>query len=204
MLMKSLASKLTARTTSRLVTQTALKGLSARIATRALSTIPPKFDPKTDPAMLKASFREKLQAERNQALQGGGKTRIDKIHARGSLTARERLELLFDPGTFTEIDQLKAHRCTQFGMDKMNFPGDGIVTGHGMIHGRVVYAFSQDFTVRLAVICLENVKICSSNSITWASSSHYRSWEDPFPKLTPRKWSRLWKWPCGSAHPSSV
>ena len=137
---------------SRLVSRTARYGLGATLSSswRGLATTAPPqaFNLKTDPTMLKASFRERLQAERKAALEGGGQARIDKIHKRGSLTARERLELLFDPGTFNEVDQLKAHRCTQFGMDAKNYPGDGIVTGNGMIHGRVVYAFSQDFTVR--------------------------------------------------------
>jgi propionyl-CoA carboxylase beta chain len=79
--------------------------------------------------------------------EGGGTARIDKQHARGSLTARERVELLFDVGTFRELDPLKRHRCTEFGMQHHHHPGDGIVTGHGQIHGRTVYAFSQDFTV---------------------------------------------------------
>ena len=69
---------------------------------------------------------------------GGGQARIDKQHAKGSLTARERMELFFDSGSFTEIDQLKAHRCSEFGMDKKHFPGDGIVTGHGTVNGRTV------------------------------------------------------------------
>jgi len=100
-----------------------------------------------DPSILKAAFRERLAQERAQALLGGGTKRIHKQHARGSLTARERIELLFDTNTFHEIDQLKAHRCTEFGMDAKQFPGDGIVAGHGKINGRTVYAFSQDFTV---------------------------------------------------------
>ena len=97
--------------------------------------------------MIKLKFRERLKEERAKALQGGGANRIERQHAKGSLTARERLELLLDEGSFVELDQLKAHRCHEFGMDKVDFPGDGIVTGHGKINGRVVYVFSQDFTV---------------------------------------------------------
>ena len=74
---------------------------------------------------------------------GGGLQRIQRQHERGSLTARERLDLLFDAGTFQEVDQLKAHRCTEFGMADKQYPGDGIVTGHGLVNGRHVYAFSQ-------------------------------------------------------------
>lgn len=98
-----------------------------------------------DPSIIKAKFRERLAKEREKALLGGGPKRILKQHTRGSLTARERIELLFDDNTFQELDQLKAHRCTEFGMDdeSKQFPGDGIVTGHGLVNGRVVYAFSQ-------------------------------------------------------------
>lgn len=149
MMMKGAIRQLSRST--KLVSRTARFGLGATLPSRALAT-PPPFNLKTDPTMLKAAFRERLKAERAKALEGGGQARIDKIHKRGSLTARERLELLFDPGTFTEVDQLKAHRCTQFGMDAVNYPGDGIVTGHGLIHGRVVYAFSQDFTVRALLV----------------------------------------------------
>jgi Carboxyl transferase domain len=100
-----------------------------------------------DPSLIKGAFRQLLAEERQKALLGGGIKRIEKLHARGSLTARERLELLFDAGTFQELDQLKSHRCTEFDMDKSHIPGDGIVTGHGLVDGKLVYAFSQDFTV---------------------------------------------------------
>jgi hypothetical protein len=109
-----------------------------------------KQDPQTiprDPSLIKGAFRQQLAEERQKALLGGGVKRIEKLHARGSLTARERLELLFDVGTFQELDQLKSHRCTEFDMDKLHIPGDGIVTGHGLVDGKLVYAFSQDFTV---------------------------------------------------------
>lgn len=102
-----------------------------------------------DPSLMKAAFRERLEEETQKALKGGGRARIDKQHAKGSLTARERIEILFDEGSFHELDQLKSHRCVEFGMnaESKQFPGDGIVTGHGLINGRLVYAFSQDFTV---------------------------------------------------------
>eukprot|EP00550_Attheya_septentrionalis_P003579 CAMPEP_0198300932 /NCGR_PEP_ID=MMETSP1449-20131203/49976_1 /TAXON_ID=420275 /ORGANISM="Attheya septentrionalis, Strain CCMP2084" /LENGTH=572 /DNA_ID=CAMNT_0044002887 /DNA_START=99 /DNA_END=1817 /DNA_ORIENTATION=+ len=102
---------------------------------------------KQSPGEIKAEFRKQWEAQEERAKLGGGLERIDKQHARGSLTARERLEVLFDPGTFRELDMLKAHRCTEFGMSQQHYPGDGVVTGHGRVHGRVVYAFSQDFTV---------------------------------------------------------
>jgi Carboxyl transferase domain len=79
-----------------------------------------------DPSEIKKKFRTLLAEEREQAKLGGGMNRIQKQHKRGSLTARERLELLYDNGTFHELDQLKAHRCTEFEMDEKKFPGDGI------------------------------------------------------------------------------
>src|SRR5690606_36306772 len=78
---------------------------------------------------------------------GGGEKRIASKHSKGKLTARERIELLFDKGTFEEIGMLVQHRSTNFGLDKQVFLGDGVVTGYGKVDGRMVYAFSQDFTV---------------------------------------------------------
>jgi len=90
---------------------------------------------------------EKLQDLERQADLGGGEERLRKQHEQGKLTARERVELLFDPGTFEEVDKLVTHRCTDFGMEKQIIPGDGVVSGRGLVNGRVVYAFAQDFTV---------------------------------------------------------
>ncbi len=90
---------------------------------------------------------KQLQTLRQKALLGGGAERISKQHAKGKLTARERVELLLDPGTFEELDMLVTHRTTDFGMDSQTFLGDGVVTGYGLIDGRLVYVFSQDFTV---------------------------------------------------------
>ena len=78
---------------------------------------------------------------------GGGESRIQKQHEAGKLTARERMDLLFDPGSFEEIDKLVTHRCRDFGMDEQAVPGDGFVTGRGYVNGRLVFAFAQDFTV---------------------------------------------------------
>jgi propionyl-CoA carboxylase beta chain len=78
---------------------------------------------------------------------GGGEERLRKQREAGKLTARERVELLFDPGTFEEIDKFVTHRCRDFGMDEQVVPGDGVVAGYGRVNGRVVYAFAQDFTV---------------------------------------------------------
>jgi propionyl-CoA carboxylase beta chain len=78
---------------------------------------------------------------------GGGEARQARQHEAGKLTARERIDLLFDPGTFEEVDKLVTHRCRDFGMDQQIVPGDGVVAGHGLVDGRQVFAFAQDFTV---------------------------------------------------------
>ena len=88
-----------------------------------------------------------LETRREKAREGGGQKRIDAQHAKGKLTARERVELLLDEGSFEEFDMFVAHRCTDFGMEKQTYPGDGVITGWGTINGRQVYVFSQDFTV---------------------------------------------------------
>ena len=90
---------------------------------------------------------EQLEARRAEARLGGGAIRIEAQHAKGKLTARERIELLLDEGSFEEFDMFVAHRCTDFGMDAVKMPGDGVVTGWGTVNGRQVYVFSQDFTV---------------------------------------------------------
>ena len=89
---------------------------------------------------------ERLEAMRAEALKGG-EARIEAQHGKGKLTARGRLQLLLDPGTFQEMGQLVTHRSTNFGLDKQKFLGDGVVTGYGKVNGRLVYVFSQDFTV---------------------------------------------------------
>jgi propionyl-CoA carboxylase beta chain len=90
---------------------------------------------------------EELERRKQQSELGGGQARIDRQHNEGKLTARERIALLFDPGSFQELDQLVTHRSTDFGLDKQRVPGDGVVTGYGNVQGRLVYAFAQDFTV---------------------------------------------------------
>ena len=90
---------------------------------------------------------EKLEQKRAAARLGGGQKRIAAQHSKGKLTARERLELLLDEGTFEEWDMFVEHRCHDFGMQDLRVPGDGVVTGYGMINGRLVFVFSQDFTV---------------------------------------------------------
>jgi len=90
---------------------------------------------------------ERLERMRAEAQLGGGPVRIERQHAWGKLTARERLDLLLDPGSFVELDAFVTHRATEFGLDRQHFLGDGVVTGHGTIDGRLVFVFSQDFTV---------------------------------------------------------
>ena len=88
-----------------------------------------------------------LEEKRALARAGGGERRVEAQHGKGKLTARERLELLFDPGSFEEWDMFVEHRCQDFGMESQKIPGDGVVTGYGTVTGRLVFAFSQDFTV---------------------------------------------------------
>jgi propionyl-CoA carboxylase beta subunit len=88
-----------------------------------------------------------LEEKRAAARLGGGQTRIDNQHAKGKLTARERIELFLDPDSFEEWDMFVEHRCADFAMEKQKVPGDGVVTGYGMVNGRLVFVFSQDFTV---------------------------------------------------------
>ncbi|ERP97682.1 methylmalonyl-CoA carboxyltransferase [Labrenzia sp. C1B10] len=88
-----------------------------------------------------------LEQRRETARLGGGQRRIDGQHAKGKLTARERIEILLDEGSFEEFDMFKQHRCTDFGMEEQHIPGDGVITGWGTVNGRTVYVFSKDFTV---------------------------------------------------------
>ena len=92
-------------------------------------------------------IRKRIRDLSAQAEVGGGERRIQRQHDAGKLTARERIDLLLDPGTFTELDRLKTHRCTDFGMEANRIPGDGVVTGFGKLDGRTVFVFAQDFTV---------------------------------------------------------
>jgi propionyl-CoA carboxylase beta chain len=91
---------------------------------------------------LKTIFRKRLEESKESALLGGGQVRIDKQHKGGKLTARERLSLLLDEGSFREYDMLVTHRCEEFGMEKDKPLGDGVVTGHGLIHGRKVLIYN--------------------------------------------------------------
>lgn len=97
--------------------------------------------------MNKQERREKLIRKREQSLLGGGEKRIEAQHSKGKLTARERLDYFLDKGSFEEIGAFVKHRSTDFGLDKQHYLGDGVVTGYGTVNGRLVYVFSQDFTV---------------------------------------------------------
>ena len=90
---------------------------------------------------------EELGRRREASRMGGGAEAIERQHKKGKLTARERIDLLVDAGSFTEIDPFVTHRCADFGMEKKKIPGDGVVTGHALVEGRPIFLFSQDFTV---------------------------------------------------------
>ena len=94
-----------------------------------------------------SSIRQQLADKRQAALDGGGARRVEAQHAKGKLTARERLQVLFDPDTFEEWDMFVEHDCNDFSMEQNKVPGDGVAIGSGTVNGRLVFAFSQDFTV---------------------------------------------------------
>jgi propionyl-CoA carboxylase beta chain len=104
----------------------------------------------------------KIQARR----EGGGAERLERQHREGKLTARERVELLLDEGTFEELDKLVEHRCLDFGMAEQKVPGDGVVSGYGKVDGRLVYVFAQDFTVFGGSLSETNARR-SARSWTW-------------------------------------
>src|ERR1700740_152208 len=90
---------------------------------------------------------EGLEKRRKAARLGGGQRRVEAQHGKGKLTARERIDVLLDPGSFEEFDMFVEHRSIDFGMESQKVPGDGVVTGFGTVNGRLVFVFSQDFTV---------------------------------------------------------
>ena len=94
-----------------------------------------------------------FEALNKEASLGGGLNRIEKQHACGRMTARERIEMLLDKGTFNELDKFVVHRCTNFGMDKNKIPGDGMVSGYGKIDGRLVFVYAYDFTAYGGALC---------------------------------------------------
>src|SRR2546423_14697565 len=90
---------------------------------------------------------QRLKERAQRAEEGGGAERIEKQHAAGKMTARERLNFLLDDNSFEEFDKLVVHRSRDFGLERQQYPGDGVITGHGLIDGRQVFVFAQDFTV---------------------------------------------------------
>ena len=111
--------------------------------------------------MQQSNIVTELEQKRDRARQGGGQKRVDAQHEKGKLTARERIEVLLDPDSFEEYDMFMEHRCTNFGMQDNKIPGDGVVTGHGTINGRLVFVYSQDFTVLGGSLSETNAKkIC--------------------------------------------
>ncbi|WBQ18194.1 acyl-CoA carboxylase subunit beta [Sphingobium yanoikuyae] len=111
--------------------------------------------------MSKLAIIEQLEAKREGARMGGGQRRIDAQHGKGKLAARERIEVLLDEDSFEELDMYVEHNCIDFGMDEQHIPGDGVVTGSGTINGRLVYVFSQDFTVYGGAVSERHaMKIC--------------------------------------------
>ncbi len=111
--------------------------------------------------MQRHTIISELEQKRDRARQGGGQNRIEGQHGKGKLTARERLEVLLDPDSFEEYDMFVEHRCNHFGMTENHVPGDGVVTGHGTINGRIVFVYSQDFTVLGGSLSETNAnKIC--------------------------------------------
>ncbi len=113
------------------------------------------------PAMRQNAIITELERKRDLARLGGGTDRIEKQHQKGKLTARERIEVLLDPESFEEFDMFVEHRCNHFGMEEQQIPGDGVVIGHGTINGRLVFVYSQDFTVFGGSLSESNArKIC--------------------------------------------
>ena len=111
--------------------------------------------------MDREAMLKRLTDLETQARLGGGETRIERQHAKGKLTARERIEALVDPGSFVELDRFVTHRCTDFGTDSNKPVGDGVVSGYANISGRQVYLFAQDFTVSGGSLSRTNAdKIC--------------------------------------------
>jgi acetyl-CoA carboxylase carboxyltransferase component len=127
---------------------------------------------------------KELRAREAQILQMGGEKAVAKQHEKNKLTARERLKLLFDEGTFREIDMFVNHRCVNFGMETVDIPSDGVITGHGLVDGRPLFAFSQDFTARAGSLGeMHSKKICKvmDLALTTRVVPGFRKASMPFP-----------------------
>ncbi|MHB8069228.1 MAG: acyl-CoA carboxylase subunit beta [Desulfobaccales bacterium] len=122
---------------------------------------------------------QELQDKETQVRGMGGAKAVEKQHAAGKLTARERLELFFDPGTFRETDLFVTHRCVNFGMEKIEIPADGVITGFGKVNGRPVFAFSQDFTSRAGSLGeMHSKKICKVMDLALKSGVPFVGFND--------------------------
>jgi acetyl-CoA carboxylase carboxyltransferase component len=122
---------------------------------------------------------KELKAREKRVLEMGGPAAVSKYKEKGKLTARERLDHLFDKGTFREIDMFVAHRCVNFGMEKVDIPADGVITGHGMVDGRPVFAFAQDFTSRAGSLGeMQAKKICKVMDLALKSGAPFVGMND--------------------------
>jgi acetyl-CoA carboxylase carboxyltransferase component len=120
-----------------------------------------------------------LRTREAKILQMGGEKAVAKQHEKGKMTARERLNLLFDEGTFREIDMFVSHRCVNFNMENVEIPSDGVVTGHGMVSGRPVFAFSQDFTARAGSLGeMHSKKICKVMDLALKAGAPFVGFND--------------------------
>jgi len=120
-----------------------------------------------------------LKDREKKILQMGGEKAVAKHKEKGKMTARERLDIFFDPGTFREIDMFVTHRCVNFGMEKVDVPSDGVVTGHGLVNGRPVFAFSQDFTSRAGSLGeMHAKKICKVMDMALKSGAPFVGFND--------------------------
>ncbi len=123
-------------------------------------------------ASTEGEARSELEQRLEAARLGGGPERIERQHSAGKLTARERVDLLLDAGSFVEIDALVSHRCTDFGMERQRIPGDGVVCGYGSVDGRLIYLFAQDFTVFGGSLSATNArKICKVMDLAVANGA---------------------------------
>ena len=121
-----------------------------------------------------------FEALNKEASLGGGLNRIEKQHACGRMTARERIEMLLDKGTFNELDKFVVHRCTNFGMDKNKIPGDGMVSGYGKIDGRLVFVYAYDFTAYGGTLSATNAaKIVKVQQLALKNGAPYQKHRYP-------------------------
>ena len=123
--------------------------------------------------MQKEEIYKKFEELDKVAALGGGVVRIDKQHEAGRMTARERIDMLLDKGTFVELDKFVTHRCTNFGMEKNKIPGDGVVSGYGKIEGRQVFVYAYDFTAYGGTLqfdqCRQDRKGSDASSEKWCA-----------------------------------